>query len=99
MLLATYLIDLIPFFPDIKDILSLDAWNRFDELRHRVFEVEGGTHEDYIAMSEALTRGVAINRQNMLSGCIGRNAPCPCMSGRKYKSCHGKKPVDIYPFL
>jgi preprotein translocase subunit SecA len=21
---------------------------------------------------------------------IGRNAPCPCGSGKKYKQCHGK---------
>ena len=21
---------------------------------------------------------------------VGRNAPCPCGSGRKYKKCHGK---------
>ena len=22
---------------------------------------------------------------------VGRNDPCPCGSGRKYKSCHGKQ--------
>ena len=22
---------------------------------------------------------------------VGRNDPCPCGSGRKYKRCHGKK--------
>ncbi len=21
---------------------------------------------------------------------VGRNAPCPCGSGKKYKNCHGK---------
>ena len=24
------------------------------------------------------------------SGKVGRNSPCPCGSGKKYKSCHGK---------
>jgi hypothetical protein len=24
------------------------------------------------------------------SGKIGRNTPCPCGSGRKYKKCHGR---------
>ena len=24
------------------------------------------------------------------SGKIGRNKPCPCGSGRKYKKCHGR---------
>jgi uncharacterized protein YecA (UPF0149 family) len=23
------------------------------------------------------------------SGKVGRNAPCPCGSGKKYKRCHG----------
>jgi len=22
---------------------------------------------------------------------VGRNAPCPCGSGKKYKHCHGKR--------
>ena len=25
---------------------------------------------------------------------IGRNAPCPCGSGGKYKRCHGKPKVE-----
>jgi uncharacterized protein YecA (UPF0149 family) len=23
---------------------------------------------------------------------VGRNEPCPCGSGKKYKQCHGRKP-------
>ncbi len=94
------LIDSIPFICARDDITSRDAWNKFNELRYRVFnERDGGTHGDYIAMADALVRAVGIRRQELLSRRIGRNAPCPCMSGRKYKSCHGKKPIDIYPFL
>ena len=25
---------------------------------------------------------------------IGRNDPCPCGSGKKYKSCHGKDEIN-----
>jgi preprotein translocase subunit SecA len=25
-----------------------------------------------------------------LAGKVGRNDPCPCGSGKKYKQCHGK---------
>lgn len=25
------------------------------------------------------------------TGIVGKNSPCPCGSGRKYKNCHGKK--------
>ena len=24
------------------------------------------------------------------AGKVGRNAPCPCNSGKKYKKCHGR---------
>ena len=27
---------------------------------------------------------------NAMGGKIGRNDPCPCGSGKKYKHCHGK---------
>jgi len=30
-----------------------------------------------------------INAQNIVTKKIGRNDPCPCGSGKKYKSCHG----------
>ena len=29
-------------------------------------------------------------------GKIGRNDPCPCGSGRKYKKCHGQ--VKVFQF-
>nr|WP_287968891.1 SEC-C metal-binding domain-containing protein [Streptococcus sp.] len=28
---------------------------------------------------------------------IGRNDPCPCGSGKKYKFCHGKKGAEPLP--
>ena len=33
-------------------------------------------------------RGTAV-KQVVRGKKIGRNAPCPCGSGRKYKKCHG----------
>ncbi len=42
--------------------------------------------EDYYTEPE-----VAIKRQPVVAGPkIGRNDPCPCGSGKKYKQCHGK---------
>ena len=26
---------------------------------------------------------------------VGRNDPCPCGSGKKYKNCHGKVSADV----
>ncbi len=42
--------------------------------------------EDYYTEPE-----VAVRRQPVVAGPkIGRNDPCPCGSGKKYKQCHGK---------
>ena len=38
--------------------------------------------------SEAIDYVADINRSSGYSG-VGRNAPCPCGSGKKYKKCHG----------
>ncbi|MGA7230837.1 MAG: SEC-C metal-binding domain-containing protein, partial [Xanthobacteraceae bacterium] len=37
------------------------------------------------------TQGPARNPQDPQSwGKVGRNEPCPCGSGKKYKHCHGR---------
>ena len=35
------------------------------------------------------TGGAALKRQADATGKVGRNEPCPCGSGKKYKRCHG----------
>ncbi|MBI5158045.1 MAG: preprotein translocase subunit SecA, partial [Acidimicrobiia bacterium] len=35
------------------------------------------------------TGGAALKRQASADGKVGRNEPCPCGSGKKYKKCHG----------
>jgi hypothetical protein len=32
---------------------------------------------------------LVVGRREDTYGKVGRNAPCPCGSGRKYKQCHG----------
>ena len=44
-------------------------------------------HADY---EEALAQGVSNKPAERLSTKVGRNDPCPCGSGKKYKHCHGK---------
>ena len=39
--------------------------------------------EDGSVVQEAAPEAVAVPR-------VGRNDPCPCGSGLKYKACHGK---------
>jgi preprotein translocase subunit SecA len=38
---------------------------------------------------EAQTQGQDEFQSNLLAP-VGRNEPCPCGSGKKYKFCHGK---------
>jgi len=35
------------------------------------------------------TGGAALKKQATADGKVGRNEPCPCGSGKKYKKCHG----------
>ncbi|MDD5295580.1 MAG: preprotein translocase subunit SecA [Rhodocyclaceae bacterium] len=44
-------------------------------------------HADY---EEALAQAVSNKPAEKLVHKVGRNDPCPCGSGRKYKHCHGK---------
>jgi preprotein translocase subunit SecA len=49
-------------------------------------EAYAADEEDYYTEPE-----VAVKRQPVVTGPkIGRNDPCPCGSGKKYKQCHGK---------
>jgi preprotein translocase subunit SecA len=48
----------------------------------------GANEKDYFDPSEG---GVAVKHEPIKVGPkIGRNDPCPCGSGKKYKNCHGK---------
>jgi preprotein translocase subunit SecA len=40
-----------------------------------------------VALAEAVTKKKPIVRAGQK---VGRNDPCPCGSGKKYKHCHGK---------
>jgi len=48
--------------------------------------------EDYAANErDRFDDGVAVKREPVkVAPKIGRNDPCPCGSGKKYKHCHGK---------
>lgn len=90
--------DMIPFAPDACDSWAMELWNRFGELRWALFDSAlGGTHDEFLTMCEAFegvaaaTRAVSLKRLN-------RNGPCPCRSGKKFKNCHGKKMVELFPF-
>ncbi|WP_299571669.1 preprotein translocase subunit SecA [uncultured Shewanella sp.] len=84
---------------DVISVLSkvqVQAQSDVDEMEQRRRDEEAKIQRDYQhAASEALTDNTeaeaAIPRTVIRDGeKVGRNDPCPCGSGKKYKQCHGK---------
>jgi tetratricopeptide (TPR) repeat protein len=84
--LATQFSDGIAASPQIKALLrnclALGQWAPAAALARRILAVAPDDAESQGALAKADT---AIARGTG----IGRNDPCPCGSGRKYKHCHG----------
>ena len=51
-------------------------------------DVKNNCHEYFNADSGKYTRTCKLCGNIIVSMKIGRNAPCPCGSGKKYKKCH-----------
>ncbi|QDF76707.1 MULTISPECIES: preprotein translocase subunit SecA [Shewanella] len=85
---------------DVISVLSkvqVQAQSDVEEMEERRRQEEAKMRRDYQhAQAEAL---VGVEEAQALAGTqpvvregekVGRNDPCPCGSGRKYKQCHGK---------
>jgi len=55
------------------------------QLHHEAYEEALAEENGYIKTEDDKTQPFV--RQNEK---VGRNQPCPCGSGKKYKQCHGK---------
>ena len=60
------------------------------ELRHLIMQSLYARH--YLARTRARLRSQSTNPRSAVPHKIGRNEPCPCGSGRKYKQCCLHKP-------
>ncbi len=72
-----------------QDVEALESQNRQPEDMHFVhptIDAAGQAEEDESAEAVAVAQKPLTRRQPK----IGRNEPCPCGSGKKYKHCHGK---------
>ena len=71
-----------------EDLLDDGASGLMDPIDGAARRVRGRTGA---APATAPARQVAADPNNPASwGKVGRNAPCPCGSGKKYKHCHGQ---------
>ena len=60
------------------------------QMQHADYNGNGGDGGDGdVALAEAATKKKAQPVQRHVPK-VGRNDPCPCGSGKKYKHCHGK---------
>jgi preprotein translocase subunit SecA len=55
--------------------------------QHGEYDEVGSDANGDVALAEAATKKKPVTRPGQK---VGRNDPCPCGSGKKYKHCHGK---------
>jgi len=91
------------FFDDVNHInrISLDMpLEHYNELPESVrpLLIRAFSYATRARWHEADARGRTAERNPKDSsnrGGVGRNDPCPCGSGRKFKQCHGRSPSSI----
>jgi len=61
-------------------------------IKYQKGELESGVADEAQAQSMRASAGDAVQVEKVVSGeeKVGRNDPCPCGSGKKYKKCHGQ---------
>ena len=72
-----------------QDVEALEAQNRQPkdmQFMHPSLEAAGPGEENGEGENVAVAQKPMVRRQPK----VGRNEPCPCGSGKKYKHCHGK---------
>ena len=69
--------------PEVDDKLHVDNVR----LQHAGYDEAGSEGNGDVAIAEAATKKRPAVRTAQK---VGRNDPCPCGSGKKYKHCHGK---------
>lgn len=71
----------------LRNCLALQRWTAAEAIAARIVAA-GGEHA--AEASAARSHAGAARRQGVG---VGRNDPCPCGSGRRYKQCHGAAPA------
>ncbi|MEI3611906.1 YecA family protein [Pseudogracilibacillus sp. SO30301A] len=92
--------DILEYLSHIFDFDDMEIVQEFmDEVVHlmnntREWFLKGYTSTELLAQEQNHLRPLPVTKQNRDKGKkvvkIGRNAPCPCGSGKKYKKCCGR---------
>ena len=78
---------------------SNEGFDMFNEMNHAIredtirmiFFVEKASKVERKRVAEPIKPQVEENKPIVKKKKIGRNDPCPCGSGKKYKNCHGRR--------
>ena len=63
---------------------------RFKNVEYKYSELESGIREEGVNSSSQQQGGFKVEKVVSGQTKVGRNDPCPCGSGKKFKNCHGK---------
>jgi preprotein translocase subunit SecA len=72
-----------------EEVPPVDDQQHVENVRaqHGEYDEVGSDANGDVALAEAATKKKPVTRPGQK---VGRNDPCPCGSGKKYKHCHGK---------
>lgn len=93
--------DICPLIPLAANDTPRRLWVRCEELLARCFDIVGAcTPEGFAELCSDMSRLQSMNEAAWMEPLaralgVGRNDPCPCGSGRKYKSCHMRPRVEL----
>ena len=73
--------------PDQLDQVAEDMEQRAENIANVTYTAPTETGEVETTVDE---RTLSVQQKVAAGGRVGRNDPCPCGSGKKYKQCHGK---------
>ena len=73
--------------PDQLDQAAEDMEQRAENIANVTYSAPTETGEVETTVDE---RTLSVQQKVAAGGRVGRNDPCPCGSGKKYKQCHGK---------
>jgi len=75
------------------DQAAEDMEHHAEQIANVTYSAPTVTGEVETTVDESTVRGHGAAMAGMAAGAVprvGRNDPCPCGSGKKYKQCHGK---------
>jgi preprotein translocase subunit SecA len=79
----------IKFLSQLK-IAGADELERMQQQRREQAEQANFQHDESSALAEPAPAAPSPQPATRQGPKVGRNDPCPCGSGKKYKQCHGR---------